>query len=82
MHREVIVNRPRFQEWLEKTFCIRFTDGTTLELNLHPCKPRERVAEKKAYSSLICDCFYHNVDSVSALSEIKMAQRLAKAVQP
>lgn len=68
VHREVIQgNRKRYLTWLDKTFCIRYTDGTTLELNLRPCNYRERVTEKHSYSSLIWGCFNQNVTSVAEL---------------
>lgn len=68
VHREVIQsNRRQFVAWCQKTFCIRYTDGTTLELAIRPCKPRERVVEKNSYKSLIYDCFRHNVTAVKDL---------------
>lgn len=68
VHRQVIQSyRKEFIAWLQKTFCIRYTDGTTLELTIRPCTPREKVAEKLSYTSLIEDCFYNNVTSVADL---------------
>lgn len=48
-HRKV-TTRPKF---LGKLQMIRYTDGTTLELSIRPCKKRERVKEIDGYSSLI-----------------------------
>jgi hypothetical protein len=68
VHREVVQgNRKSYLAWLQKTFCIRYTDGTTLELNVRPAKPRERVVEKHGYRSLIDDCFHQNVSAVADL---------------
>lgn len=68
MHREIVpANRRKFIEWCEKTFCIRYTDGTSLELTIRPALPREKVVEKKGYTSLIHDCFRHNVRAVADL---------------
>lgn len=68
VHREVIrPSQKKFLDWLRNTFCIRYTDGTTLELHVRPAKPREKVQEINGYRSLIHDCFYHNVSSVSDL---------------
>lgn len=68
VHSEVIQgSRKMFLAWLQKTFCIRYTDGTMLELNVRPAKPRERVEEKHGYKSLIYDCFHQDVSSVADL---------------
>ena len=32
---------------------IRYTDGTTLDLSLRPCKPREKVVQILGYCELI-----------------------------
>ena len=64
VHREVVkANRKVYLAWLQKTFCIRYSDGTTLELHVRPAKPRERVDERLGYKSLIGDCFHQNVTS-------------------
>lgn len=57
----------KLRAWAEKTYAIRYTDGTALCLSVRDCKPRERVTEIHGYDSLIKECCYHNVDSVAAL---------------
>lgn len=70
VHRQIVpANQKKFVAWCEKTFCIRYTDGTTLELSIRPAAFREKVTEKKGYTSLIRDCFYQNVSSVAELSK-------------
>lgn len=49
VHRAVTTHPKRY----EKLKTIRYTDGTTLDLTLRPCNPREKVAEYDGYSSLI-----------------------------
>jgi hypothetical protein len=72
VHREVILSsRKKYLAWLQKTFCIRYTDGTTLELHVRPALPRERVVEKLGYSGLIQDCFHYDVNSVEKLIGVK-----------
>ena len=46
---------------------IRFSDGTSLDLTIRKCKPRERVQEIHGYDSLIMKCICAGVDSVDAL---------------
>ena len=53
--------------WAEKTYGIRYTDGTMLLLRVRDCKPRERVQVIKGYDSLIRDCQFYDVNSVEAL---------------
>ena len=48
-HRVVTKHPKRY----EKLKTIRYTDGTTLDLSIRPCKPREKVAEIHGYDSLI-----------------------------
>ena len=68
VHRQVYpASRKALRKWAEKTYGIRYTDGTVLLLSVRDCKPRERVSEIKAYTSLIQDCAHYNVDSVEAL---------------
>ena len=50
---------------------IRFTDGTTLDLQIKKCKPRERVKEIHGYDSLIEECLIYSVNSVEALPKGK-----------
>jgi len=79
VHREVVPgNQKKYLEWLQKTFCIRYTDGTTLELHVRECKPRERVEKKNGYGSLIRDCFYNDVTSVAALCQKDDERKAAK----
>lgn len=75
VHREVTTSQAKVN-WVKSTFCIRYNDGTTLELSVRPCKPREKIQEKRGYTSLINDCFYKNVSSVQELIDLR------KAVQP
>ena len=46
---------------------ILFTDGTTLDLSIRKCKPRERVNEIHGYDSLINKCITLKVNSVKAI---------------
>lgn len=55
-------------EWVQKTYCIRYTDGTTLNLSARLCKPRERVKENPSYLELIEECFRAGVSSVAELA--------------
>jgi hypothetical protein len=78
VHREVVpASNRKFLAWLQKTFCIRYTDGTTLELHLREANPRERVQVKDGYSSLIRDCFHYDVNSVDKLCDLKQEKRTA-----
>lgn len=70
--------RKKFREWAEKVGGIRYTDGTMLYLIVRDCKPRERVKEIRGYTSLIEDCFYYEVASVSALYD----RRRVDSTQP
>ncbi len=45
--------------------CIRYTDGTTLIIDVRPALPRERVKEIHGYTSLIRDALALNKDYVS-----------------
>ena len=62
--------------FVEETPVVSYTDGTGLYLTVRDCKPRERVVERRTYSSLISDCCRYDVWSVSALME---AQKAVKA---
>ena len=55
------------RDWAERTYGIRYTDGTLLYLSVRDCKPRERIKQIHGYDSLIRDCHSKNVDSVAAL---------------
>jgi len=59
----------RLRAWAEKTYGIRYTDGTTLVLTVRDAKPRERVREIRGYDSLIQDCAHYDLDSVEALAQ-------------
>jgi hypothetical protein len=68
VHRKVYpASRKKLRAWAEKTYCIRYTDGTALVLLVRDAKPRERVPEINGYDKLIEDCFYAGVSSVSEL---------------
>lgn len=45
--------------------CIRYTDGTTLDIGIRPAKKGERVKEIHGYTSLIRDALMSNKDYVS-----------------
>jgi len=66
-HRTVI---KRIEKYKDLT-SIRFTDGTTLDLSIHKCKPRERVKEIRGYDKLIADCISEGVCAVSELGRYK-----------
>ena len=61
----------KLRAWAEKTYAIRYTDGTSLKISVRDTKPRERVSEIKGYTSLIWDCAHYDVDSVSALNSAR-----------
>ncbi len=72
-HRSVITKK--MAERIEKAglSSISFTDGTSLWLHVRKCLPRERVKENRSYSSLIDDCLFYGVDSVTGLQEKRSA---------
>lgn len=80
VHREVSTSRALI-EWARETYAISFTDGTSLNLSVRPCKPRERVIEKHGYTSLIRDCHYYNVTSVAELGDAKRRRALLQSQQ-
>lgn len=69
VHRTVTTNPERYKDLSS----IRYTDGTTLDLTLRKCKPRERVEIRDSYGKLIEKCLSQGVDSVDALyaNEVK-----------
>jgi len=80
VHRQVYpAQRKQLRAWAEKTHAIRYTDGTCLFLTVRDCKPRERVAEIRGYSTLIEDCAFRDVDSVEALHRAEVAAKEARA---
>jgi len=62
-HRTVITD----PSYLKGLTSIRFTDGTTLDLVVRKCTPREKVLVVNGYTSLIDKCVAKGVDSVDAL---------------
>ena len=65
---------------------IRFTDGTLLTLSTRPAEPREKVAEKHGYTSLIRDAestglAFVTVDSLVAAQKEQKAAREAKRAE-
>lgn len=66
VHREVTTDL-KLVEWINKTYAIRYTDGTSLCLSAREARPRERVEAINGYTTLIRDCFYANVCSVAEL---------------
>jgi hypothetical protein len=76
-HREVCSESKA--AWANDTYCILFTDGTTLELRARPAKPREKVELKAAYTSLIDECFRKGVNSVAELSNLEKAAKERQA---
>lgn len=67
----------KLRSWAEKTYGIRYTDGTMLLLRVRDCKPRERVQVIRGYDSLISDCHYYDVDSVDGLQAARTARKAA-----
>lgn len=65
----------KLRAWAEQARCISFTDGTSLDLSVRDCKPRERVEEVRGYTRLIEDCARHDVASVVALLAAQQAAR-------
>jgi hypothetical protein len=73
----------RLRTWAEKTYGIRYTDGTLLLLRVRDAKPRERVQVMRGYDDLIRDCQFYDVDSVAALTAKKAERKAAhKEEQP
>ena len=72
VHRTVHTN-PKLEEWVNNTYGIRYTDGTSLVLSTRPLKARERVKEIPSYDKLIRQCFLANVSSVEELYAKKEA---------
>ena len=70
-HRTVVFD----PNYCNKITSIRFTDGTTLDLTLRKCKPREKVVELEGYTSLIDKCTLRGIDSIDALHAEEMAER-------
>lgn len=68
----------KLRAWADKNYCITFTDGTALVLNVRDCKPRERVTPKHGYLSLIRDCAAEDVNAVEALATVKEARAKAR----
>ncbi|HZZ82028.1 MAG TPA: hypothetical protein VFE62_26245 [Gemmataceae bacterium] len=65
-----IVHRQLFRKPVNLS-CIRYTDGTTLDISVRPAKPRERVKEIHGYTSLVRDALaigkdYVSVDEIAA----------------
>ena len=46
---------------------IYYTDGTSLDLTIRDCKPREKVKEIRGYVELLNKCIQHGVNRVSDL---------------
>jgi hypothetical protein len=72
VHREIITNL-ELVEWVQNTYCISYTDGTTLQLSARLLEKGERVKEpmRDGYGSLIRDCFRHKVNSVQKLIDLR-----------
>ena len=60
-------NLPKEIEWVEKTYGIRYTDGTMLLLTATPVTGRKRLPVIDGYGSLIGDCRFYGVNSVDGL---------------
>lgn len=65
----------RLRAWAEKTYAIRYTDGTSLILSVRDCKPRERVQQIAGYRELIEDCAHYDVSSVDGFYAAREAFR-------
>lgn len=78
-HRTVhAATEKRLRAWASATSCITFGDGTRLLISVRDCKPRERVQELRGYSSLIRDCAYEGVTSVTELLAREAVRRAAR----
>ncbi|WP_369050483.1 hypothetical protein [Burkholderia gladioli] len=79
VHRSVHpIAEKKLRAWAENTYCIRYTDGTALVLEVRDCKPRERVDVRAGYMKLIRDCAHYGVSSVEALMEAEAGARRAR----
>lgn len=73
VHRQVYqANRKKLRAWVEKTFSILFTDGTSLLLSVRDCEPYERVKQLRGYTELIENCAHFDVSSVAALQAARL----------
>ena len=63
-HRTIITNPEKYKN----LSFIRFSDDTTLDLSIRPCKLRERVQIINGYNSLIEECI---TDGVNAVNDLK-----------
>ena len=61
-------------DWARRGLGIRYTDGTSLDLRVRECTPRERVKEVHGYDSLIRDCARFGVYSVHDVCEAKRGE--------
>ena len=64
-HREVYVSRRKqssFIEALKRIYSLPFSDGTALILSVREAKPREKVVEKHAYTQMIHEAVYAEMD--------------------
>ena len=53
VHREAFAARPKLRKAFEAIQSIRFTDGTLLFVRVRDAKPREKVATKLGYRSVL-----------------------------
>ena len=60
-------NREKVVAFVQKTYGIRYTDGTMLLLSATPCTGRKRLPVINSYNSLIEDCVHYDVSSVDDL---------------
>ena len=63
VHRVVTRNPAKYRD----LSFITFADGTSLDLTLRECQPREKVKEIHGYRELIEKCLRYGVNSVDAL---------------
>jgi len=80
VHRAVISKRTALAIRM-KLGWITYPDGTTLNLSVRPCQPREKVVQIHGYDSLISDCLALGVSSVAAIGPAREAARNERLTQ-
>jgi hypothetical protein len=68
VHR-VVVKR-WYAEAIKDLVAIRYTDGTTLDISVRPCKKYEKVKQIKGYSALINVAAFKKCEGVVGVMEL------------
>lgn len=68
-------------ERFKKITCIRYTDGTTLDLRVREAKPREKIKENPSYHSLIYDCLAEGLSGYCSVDELIAARNKRQSME-